>query len=247
MSTILEAPVRRVSTRPPEAVSAWHSNQWAWLGAGLAFAFLIPYLFADLLGVPRDGYYAIYVVSVLTFTALWLRGTGQDARAVLRRNWRWGVALGLLTVAATAGLVFATGSTSGPGAWTLAGAILWRGVIYGAVDGLLLSVIPILGVFAAFDGRPLRERSRRAVAAIGALAMAFSLAFTAVYHLGYPDFRGNKVTKPMRGDLVWSLPTLVTLSPLGAPIAHAGMHVTAVVHAYHTDLFLPPHAAQRSS
>ena len=109
---------------------------------------------------------------------------------------------------------------------------------------LLLSVIPILGVFGAFANVPLRERSRRAIAGIGALAMAASLAFTAVYHLGYPDFRGSKVTMPMRGDLVWSLPTLVTLSPLGAPIAHAGMHVTAVVHAYHTDLFQPPHAGR---
>ena len=105
-------------------------------------------------------------------------------------------------------------------------------------------MIPILGVFAAFGRRPLRERSRRAVAGIGALALAVSLAFTAVYHLGYPDFRGEKVTKPVRGDLIWSLPTLVTLSPLGAPIAHAGMHVTAVVHSYHTDLFLPPHASR---
>jgi hypothetical protein len=244
MTTVLETSRRGAFPRPREAASPWHSSQWAWLGAGLVFAFLIPYVFADVLGVPRDGYYAIYIVSALTFTALWLRGTGQDPRALLRRNWRWGVGLGVLTAVATAGLVFLNGSTSGPDGWTLAGAILWRGIVYGAVDGLLLSVIPILGVFGAFGNVPLRERSRSAIAGIGALAMAVSLAFTAVYHLGYPDFRGSKVTKPMRGDLVWSLPTLVTLSPLGAPIAHAGMHVTAVVHAYHTDLFLPPHAGQ---
>jgi hypothetical protein len=27
----------------------------------------------------------------------------------------------------------------------------------------------------------------------------------------------------------------------GAPIAHVGLHVGAVVHSYDTDLFLPPH------
>ena len=27
----------------------------------------------------------------------------------------------------------------------------------------------------------------------------------------------------------------------GAPFAHAVMHSTAVLHSYHTDLFLPPH------
>jgi len=40
---------------------------------------------------------------------------------------------------------------------------------------------------------------------------------------------------------VWSVPTLVTLNPIGAPIAHAGLHVTAVWHSYETDVFLPPH------
>lgn len=78
--------------------------------------------------------------------------------------------------------------------------------------------------------------------AVGALALAMSLVFTAVYHLGYSDFRGDKLRKPLAGDVIWSTPTLLTLSPLGAPIAHAGLHVTAVVHSYETDIFLPPHA-----
>jgi hypothetical protein len=46
---------------------------------------------------------------------------------------------------------------------------------------------------------------------------------------------------PLSGDLVWSAPTLLTLNPLGAPIAHVGLHTAAVVHSYDTDLFLPPH------
>jgi hypothetical protein len=31
------------------------------------------------------------------------------------------------------------------------------------------------------------------------------------------------------------------LNPVGAPIAHAGLHVGAVAHNYNTELFLPPH------
>jgi D-alanyl-D-alanine carboxypeptidase len=69
------------------------------------------------------------------------------------------------------------------------------------------------------------------------------MLFTAVYHLGYADFRGEKLRKPIAGDVIWSVPTLATLSPFGAPIAHAGLHVSAVVHSYNTDLFLPPHEA----
>jgi hypothetical protein len=64
---------------------------------------------------------------------------------------------------------------------------------------------------------------------------------TAVYHSGYSDFRSAKLRKPVMGDVVWSLPTLVTLNPIGAPIAHVGLHFSAVLHSYETDTFLPPH------
>jgi hypothetical protein len=76
---------------------------------------------------------------------------------------------------------------------------------------------------------------------IGAVALIASLAFTAVYHAGYSDFRSDKIAKPLAGDVMWSVPTLVTLNPVGAPIAHAGLHVSAVLHSYDTDTFLPPH------
>ena len=71
--------------------------------------------------------------------------------------------------------------------------------------------------------------------------MVASLLMTTVYHLGYRDFRSALLARPVAADLVWSVPTLVTLNPIGAPIAHAGLHVTAVLHSYETDVFLPPH------
>jgi hypothetical protein len=38
-----------------------------------------------------------------------------------------------------------------------------------------------------------------------------------------------------------ALATLLTLNPLGAPIAHIALHVSAVTHSCNTDTFLPPH------
>lgn len=40
--------------------------------------------------------------------------------------------------------------------------------------------------------------------------------------------------------------TLFTLSPLGSPFAHRGLHVAAVVHSSDTITFLPPDAANPS-
>jgi hypothetical protein len=214
---------------------------WLWLATGLALAFAIPFLFADLLRMPRDGYYAIYAVSVATFLTLWVRRTGQDVHAMLKRNWRWAIGLGLAFAALMAFIVLRDPSTAHPQGWTFVDAIVWRGVVYGAIDGLLLSSFPILATFAAFSGKPLRQRKRGAMAAIGALALAMSVTFTAVYHLGYPEFRGAKLKKPVAGDVMWSAPTLLTLNPFGAPIAHIGLHVTAVIHSYNTQTFLPPH------
>jgi hypothetical protein len=34
-------------------------------------------------------------------------------------------------------------------------------------------------------------------------------------------------------------------NPVGAPLAHAALHVTAVAHSYDMDTFLPPHAVGR--
>ena len=131
-------------------------------------------------------------------------------------------------------------ATARPHGLELAGAIAWRGILYGFTDGLLLSVFPILVVFAALAGTRLNGRLAGKVV-IGIVALAASLGMTASYHSGYSDFRSEKMTKPLRGDVIWSAPTLLTLNPIGAPIAHAGLHTSAVLLSYETDTFLPPH------
>jgi hypothetical protein len=95
-------------------------------------------------------------------------------------------------------------------------------------------------VFAALEHTRLRRRAGGLIA-VGAIALVASLAMTAVYHAGYSDFRSDKLRKPLTGDVVWSIPTLVTLNPIGSPIAHVGLHTSAVLHSYETDTFLPPH------
>jgi D-alanyl-D-alanine carboxypeptidase len=235
------APSSAVRVGASPGTRAWDA-QWAWLAGGALLAFALPFVLTDLIAIDRDLYYGILIASVFGFFALWLRRTSEDPLAALTHHWRAGVALGLLFAVLMLAIVLREPSTARPGGVELAAAVVWRGALYGLADGTLLSAFPILAVFAAFRGTRTRE-SRRGTAAVGALALAVSLLFTAVYHLGYTDFRGEKLRKPLAGDVVWSVPTLATLSPLGSPIAHAGLHVSAVVHSYETDTFLPPHPA----
>ena len=212
-----------------------------WLLGGFAFAFLVPFVLADLLELPRDLYYAIYIVGVALFFGLWVRATGQSFGEMVRRRWVLAVALGVAVAGLLTLIVLQSeDATARPGGLELIGAVMWRGIAYGLADGLLLSAFPILAVFAIFAGTRLRERMTGTIA-IGLAALVASLAMTAVYHAGYSDFRSEKLRKPVAGDVVWSVPTLLTLNPIGAPIAHAGMHTTAVLHSYETDTFLPPH------
>lgn len=212
-----------------------------WLGGGLTLAFLVPFLFADVLDLPKDLYYGIYATAVCGFFALWAHASGQPLVEILRRRWRLATLLGVIIGVVMAVIVLrAEDSTPAPDGLELAWAVLWRGVIYGAVDGLLLSGFPIVAVFAAAARSKLRTHTS-GTALVGGLALLASLMFTAVYHLGYSDFRSQKLAQPVAGDVVWSVPTLATLNPLGAAMSHATMHVTAVLHSYETDTFLPPH------
>jgi hypothetical protein len=217
------------------------SRHWAWLVGATLYAFLIPYVFADVLDVHRDLFYGIYAAAVLALFAAWSRDTGYDLRAAVHRRWPWALGLGLAAGALLAFVVLRTEeATPRPGGVELVAQVGWRGIVYGLADGLLLSAFPILVVFAALAGTRLNERLRGRIV-IGAIALAASLVMTAVYHAGYSDFRSEKVRRPLTGDVIWSVPTLVTLNPMGAPIAHATLHTTAVLHSYETDVYLPPH------
>ena len=227
--------------RPRVAIRLGVSPHWAWLAGGFLVAFGVPFLLADLLEINRDLFYGLYAIAVFGLIGQWTRATGYDLLAAVKRRWPWAVGLGALVAGVLAVMVLRTeAATARPGGLEFVGAVLWRGVLYGVTDGLLLSAFPILVVFAGFAGSRLNDRFTGKLV-IGTLALIASLAMTAVYHAGYSDFRSDKVGKPLTGDLVWSVPTLVTLNPVGAPIAHVGLHVSAVFHSYDTDTFLPPH------
>jgi hypothetical protein len=207
----------------------------------MAVSFLVPFVVADQLGLQRDLYYAVYVAAVAGLLVAWARDTRTSLRDMFARRWRLAVGLGVAFAAISAFIATrAEDGSTHPGGIEFVAALVWRGIVYGAADGLLLSAFPIPLIFAALRDSPLRQRAGGLVA-VGAVAIVASLTMTAVYHAGYSDFRSDKLRKPMTGDLVWSVPTLATLNPIGAPMAHVGLHVGAVAHNYDTDLFLPPH------
>ena len=129
----------------------------------------------------------------------------------------------------------ATARLTGAGFWW---ALLWRGIGYGLVDGVLLFSLPWTITWRAFDAD--RAGVGRKVAAASTAWIAV-LVVTTAYHLGYRDFRSSKIVQPNIGSAIGSLATLVAANPVASPIAHVFLHVAAVIHSPDTDLFLPPH------
>ena len=140
------------------------SAHWAWLAGGFVVAFAVPFFLAEarsafgvVFEVNRDVYYGVYALAVVSLFALWSRSTGYDLVAAMRRRWLLAAGLGVAAAGVMAVMVVRTDdATARPDGIELAGAVFWRGVVYGVTDGLLLSVFPILVVFAAFAGSRLK-------------------------------------------------------------------------------------------
>ena len=150
-----------VGRAAPSAVRVWHgvSVHWAWLAGGFVVAFAVPYVLADVLEINRDVFYGLYAPAVIGLFGLWSRSTGYDLVAAVRRRWLAALLLGLAVAGVMVAIVLRTeDATARPGGLELVGAVAWRGVVYGVTDGLLLSVFPILVVFAAFAGTRLDRR-----------------------------------------------------------------------------------------
>jgi hypothetical protein len=76
---------------------------------------------------------------------------------------------------------------------------------------------------------------------VGAVALAASLAVTAAYHLGYPEFRGVVLAGPLIGNAGFTPAYLATFNPIAPVIGHVAMHMAAVWFAFDTAGQLPPH------
>jgi hypothetical protein len=225
--------VRPLHTADSES---WRT-QLPWFGAAAVVGFAVPYLGSSVLELQHDVYLGIYFASVLALRAAYARSTGLDLRATLSRHWKLSSALGLVFGAALVWNVLSEDATARPDGAYFIFELIWRGGIYGAVDALLLTVLPCLVVFRSLGGRLATWRRRITYFAV---SLALVLTITAVYHLGYSQYREDGIGGPETGNTLISMPMLLTTNPIGSVVDHAAMHISAVAHNYETELRLPP-------
>jgi hypothetical protein len=217
----------------PEAV-----RHLAWFALVCVVAFLVPYLGVSVLDLQHDVFYLVYFAITIALVATYARVERVDAAAIFRSRWRWSLGLGLVLSAFLVFNVFNTeDATPRPHGAYFVFELLWRGVGYGVIDTLLLTIFPCFVAYKLLHGRigGLKGKLR-----FTALTLPLVLIITATYHWGYPQYRQDGLSRPETGNVLISVPTFATANPVGSVVAHVTQHVAAVTHSYESRIFNPP-------
>jgi len=196
-------------------------------------------VFSSLLQLDRPWFVLAHTVVVLGFTILYCRRARIVVRDQIRRRWLSGIVGGLGVGVFLVGGVLQQHASAAPAGGELAAALLWLGLVYGLTDALLLSVLPVLDIYGSHGSELRRGFTYRL--RWGAAAVVGSLGVTALYHLGFAEFRGVALVQPLIGNAIVTASYLLTGSPLAPTIAHVMMHGAAVLHGPDTTIQLPPH------
>jgi len=214
-------------------------HQAAWFAGVSTIVFLVPLVFSSWLQLHHDVYYLVYFVTVAAVLATYLRASGINVTDVVVPRWQLSLALGIASGAfVTWSVLGRIESTPHPSGAYFAFEILWRGIIYGMVDALLLSAFPGLVAWELMQ-RNIVGAGRRI--GYGVLTLALVAIITATYHAGYKDLQNVPgISQPEIGNAIISVPVIATANPAGSLLAHVSMHVAAVTHAYESKDRLPP-------
>ena len=221
------------------ASPAWW-QELAWVGAAAVVTFGVTAIFSGALELTRGWFVLVYAVVVVPFLVGYVLWSGVDVPDLFLHRWRWGLGGAVVISAFLVMSVLRQDSSARPDGALLIWDLAWLGVVYGLIDALILSVLPVLATWRALSARGWTGTLTGKVG-VGALAIAASLIVTTVYHLGYAEYRGSDIANPLIGNGVMSIGYVLTSNPITAIASHIVMHVAAVLHGAGTTVQLPPH------
>ena len=213
-------------------------RQLVWFAFVCVVAFLVPYLGVSVLDLQHDVFYLVYFAVTIALVFTYVRVEQVEVAQIFRRRWRWSLGVGLIVAVFLVFNVLNTSdATARPDGAYFVFELLWRGVGYGLIDTLLLTIFPCFVAYKLLHGRVegLKGKLR-----FTALMLPLVLVITATYHWGYPQYREDGLSRPETGNVLISIPTFATANPVGSVVAHVSQHVAAVTHAYESRIFNPP-------
>ena len=115
----------------------------AWFAVVCVVAFLVPYLGVSVLDLQHDVFYLAYFAVTIALVASYVRVEQVDVAEIFRRRWHWSLGVGVVLAAVLVFNVFNTeDATARPHGAYFVFELLWRGIGYGLIDTLLLTIFP---------------------------------------------------------------------------------------------------------
>jgi hypothetical protein len=212
-----------------------------WIVAAALLGFAITAVFAGVFHLPRSIFLVVYLVLVVPFLYGFVRWSKLSVSELIRHNWVWGLVAAVLVGAFLVRNILSQPVSPRSQGLSLAFDIAWLGVVYGALDALFLSVLPVVATWQAFSALGWTQTLPGKIL-VGVIALIASLLVTGAYHFGYPEYRTvSGMMGPSVGNGVMSLGYILTNNPIAAVFSHIAMHVAGVLQGPATVIQLPPH------
>jgi hypothetical protein len=212
----------------------------AWVVAAGLLGFFVAAVFSRWLHMPRSWYLLPYVIVTSAFAGLYFQWSQTPLLDLFQNNLIWGIVGAIVIGMFVVKNVLSQPASSHPGGGRLAWDVIWLGGVYGFMDALLLSVIPVLATWQALSELGWTTVWTGQIVA-GIVCLVASLLVTGAYHRGYAEYAGKRVIAPIIGNGVMSLGYVITANPIAAIASHMAMHVAGVMHGPETTAQLPPH------
>ena len=211
-----------------------------WILAAGGLGWVTSFVFGNVLQMSRYLFVGVYSAIVISFLVAYFGRLRLSTAAYFKRHlWLGLIGACVLSLIMVMGVVRQTRSIP-PAGLELAPALLWLGLVYGVVDAMLLTVMPVLAIYELFETVSRSAGTARYVFRPAA-AMTASLFVTGAYHWGYAEFQGGTIVQPLIGNAIITLGYLLTANPLTPIVAHVAMHIAAVLWGIETTVQLPPH------
>ena len=212
-----------------------------WIVGAALLGFAITTVFAGVFRLPRSLFLVAYLILAAPFLYGFMRWSHLSIAELIRHNWIWGLVGAALVGAFMVRNILSQPASPHSHGLALAFDVAWLGAVYGALDALFLSVLPVLATLQAFSAIGWTRTPGEKIL-VGAIALVASLFVTVAYHVGFPEYRTTgAIMGPSIGNGVMSLGYLLTNNPISAVFSHIAMHVAGVLQGPATVMQLPPH------
>ncbi len=199
---------------------------------------LISAIFAGIFRLKRSVFLVPYALLVGLFLFSYFKWAHLNIEELIIRNWLWGVIAAIVISIIMIRNVFSQPSSLRSRGPKLIFELLWFGVIYGMIDALLLSVLPVLITWQAF---PDLGNTILGKVGLALLALVASEFITTAYHAGYPEFRNSSLVLPAIGNGIITLGYVLSRNPISSVGSHIVMHIASVLRGTEKTVQLPPH------